>query len=153
MSRYAEKTSVSSERSRGEIEKTLVRYGASGFAYGTQSNLALIMFQMKGKRVKFVLPLPDLNSKSITHDGRGSKRSPQRQRDAWEQACRQKWRALALAIKAKLEAVESQITSFEDEFLSYIVLPNGSTVSQVVLPEIEKSYQSGNLPPLLGFGG
>lgn len=35
MSRYAETTSVSSESSRGEIERTLSRYGASSFMYGS----------------------------------------------------------------------------------------------------------------------
>ncbi|WP_242394821.1 hypothetical protein [Anaeromyxobacter oryzisoli] len=33
MGRYAQGTSVPMERSRAEIERTLVRYGASGFAY------------------------------------------------------------------------------------------------------------------------
>jgi hypothetical protein len=34
VSRYAENTSVSVESSRGEIERTLQRYGAASFAYG-----------------------------------------------------------------------------------------------------------------------
>jgi hypothetical protein len=43
---------------------------------------------------------------------------------AWKQAYHQRWRALALAIKA----VESGIATFEEEFLAHIALPNGSTV-------------------------
>lgn len=34
MSRYAENTSVSSDRSRAEIEQILARYGAEQFMYG-----------------------------------------------------------------------------------------------------------------------
>jgi hypothetical protein len=59
MGRYAEKTTVSSEKSRSEIEHTLRRYGATGFAYGWQSNRAIIQFEAKKKRVRFELPLPD----------------------------------------------------------------------------------------------
>ena len=33
MSKFAQDTSVSSEKSRGEIESTLSRYGATGFMY------------------------------------------------------------------------------------------------------------------------
>jgi len=59
----------------------------------------------------------------------------------WEQACRQKWRALCLAIKAKLEAVESGISHFEDEFLSQIIDPiTKKTVGELIRPELEQRY-------------
>jgi len=63
--------------------------------------------------------------------------------------CRQKWRALALVIKAKLEAVESGISVFEDEFMAAIVMPNGRTVSEEIRPRIAAAYESGNMPALL----
>jgi len=56
-----------------------------------------------------------------------------------------------LAIKAKLECVEAGITTLEQEFMAHILLPNGSTVGEVVLPEIEASYQNKTMPPLLGM--
>ena len=34
---YAHKSSVPAEKTRGEIERTLARYGATGFAYGTET--------------------------------------------------------------------------------------------------------------------
>jgi hypothetical protein len=37
VSKFAENTSVSAERSRAEIEKTLRRYGADQFMYGWES--------------------------------------------------------------------------------------------------------------------
>lgn len=52
----------------------------------------------------------------------------------YEQAGRQRWRALALVIKAKLEAVGTGIVTFEEEFLAHIVLPSGRTVTQDVTP-------------------
>lgn len=62
---------------------------------------------------------------------------------------RQRWRALALVIKAKLEAVEAGITEFEEEFLAHIVLPNGGTVGQFMLPQVATAYETGQMPPLL----
>lgn len=150
MTRYAETTSVSSERSRAEIEKTLQRYGANGFMYGTMDAKAVIGFELKRRRIRFDLPMPNPQDKRFTHtEARGTERHPDDAVRAWEQACRQSWRALALAIKAKLEAVESGITSFEEEFLAHIVLPGGQTVGKWIVPQIEQSYQNKKLPPLL----
>ena len=59
MTKYAENTSVSVERSKAEIERTLGRYGASGFMYGTSETHAMIGFEMLERRVKCVLSLPD----------------------------------------------------------------------------------------------
>lgn len=150
MSRYAENTQVSSEKSRSEIERTLTRYGASGFVYGWQGSNAVVAFEMNDRRIKFVLPLPDKTSREFTHtQGRGSKRSPEDVQRAWEQGARQRWRALALAIKAKLEAVASGITTLEEEFMAHIVLPSGQTVGAWMTPQIESAYQNKKMPPLL----
>jgi hypothetical protein len=131
--RYAERTSVGSDASRTEIERTLRRYGASAFGYGWEGNQATVMFVLANRRIRFQLPLPDPNDKRFTHTpGRGQRRTADAQEREYEQAVRQRWRALALVIKAKLEAVEAGISSVEDEFLSFIMLPNGATVGQWV---------------------
>lgn len=148
--RYAEKTVVGSDKSRAEIEKTLTRYGATGFMYGWQQGNAIIAFEMMARRVKFMLPLPDRKAKEFTHTpNRGTLRSPQQQEEAYEQSVRQRWRALALVIKAKLEAVESGITVFEDEFLAHIVLPDGKTVGDFMRPQIDAAYTHGSMPALI----
>lgn len=154
MSRFAANTSVSSDRSRAEIEKILQKYGATGFAYGWQGSVAIIGFQMRDRMIRFALPMPDKDSREFWFTPeRGTKRSPDAAHAEWEQATRQRWRALALAVKAKLEAVESQITTFEEEFLAHIVVPGGKTMGQVALPQLEHAYKSGKIPPLLGFDG
>jgi len=105
---------------------------------------------MRGKQIKFVLQLPDPNDREFTHTPtRGQRRSPEQQEAAYEQAVRQRWRALALVIKAKLEAVEAGITIFEDEFMAHIVLPDGRTVGEYMLPKIEETYTTGRMPALL----
>jgi len=154
MTRYATNTDVSSDRSRAEIEKTLQRYGADRFAYMTERTAATIAFEAHGLRIRFHLPMPDPMDKAfvMTPGGKRTRTAPQTYA-AWEQACRQKWRALALVVKAKLEAVESGITTFEDEFLAHIVLPNGQTVGQQALPKVREAYATGGNVPLLTFGG
>jgi hypothetical protein len=150
VTRYAEGTDVSSERSRGEIERTLTRYGAQQFMYGYDSTRAIVGFQINERQVRFVLPLPDRAARRFTHTpSRNTPRSAA-QRDAeYDKAVRQKWRALALVIKAKLEAVESGIVTFDAEFLPHLVLPNGRTVADEVVPQIAAAYQSHEMPPLL----
>jgi hypothetical protein len=69
-------------------------------------------------------------------------------RAAGEQPCRLK----ELLIKAKLEAVESEISTVETEFMTWMVLPNGETVGQWMMPQLEAIYQSGKMPPLLPGG-
>ena len=150
MPTYANKTDVNSERSRAEIERTLRRYGAHAFMYGTRAQLAAVQFEVKGRRILFRLELPDPADHIFHYSSTGRvKRTPSAAHEAWEQACRQRWRALALIIKAKLEAVEAGISSFELEFLPYTVLPNGTTVGDWVLPQIERALESGAMPPML----
>lgn len=148
--RYASETSVSTERTRGEIERTLTRYGATGFAYGWEGAVAIIMFQMSSRRIRFNLPLPDKNAKEFTHSPSGRQKRSQDEIDrAWEQGCRQRWRALALTIKAKLEAVECRISTLEQEFLAHIMLPDGGTVGAWMTPQIARMYETGKMPPML----
>lgn len=149
MGRYAQNTEVGSDRSRAEIERTLQRYGASSFMYGWEGERAVVAFKAHGRLIRFVLPLPERTSREFTHTPTGRPRAVTAQHEAYEQAVRQRWRALALAIKAKLEAVEAGITEFEAEFLAHIVLPDGSTIGQWARPQIARAYETGDMPPML----
>jgi hypothetical protein len=144
VTRYAAKTTVPVERSRNEIESTLARYGASQFLYGWDRDGAVIAFVVEPepgqkRQVRFHLPLPSRDERRFTHHSRG-RRTPESAEREWEQAARQRWRALLLVVKAKLEAVESGIATFEDEFLAYIMLPDGRTVGGWIGPQLEAAY-------------
>jgi hypothetical protein len=152
MGRYAADTEVPVDRSRDEVERTLKRYGASEFLYGWNADKAMIQFAMRDRRVRFVLPLPPKDSQEFTSYLRGGMRYQRAEGEAakrWEQACRQRWRALALVVKAKLEAVESEIASFEEEFLAHIMLPDGSTVGEWAVPQVAQAYELGRMPAML----
>jgi hypothetical protein len=150
MSKYAADTSVSSESSRAEIERTLQKYGADQFMYGWDGERAVVGFRMEGRQIRFVLDMPDRNDPEFWFTpARRNRRSEAQAYSAWEQATRQRWRALALVIKAKLEAVESGITVFDDEFMAHILLPDGSTVSEFMRPQVEAAYATGQMPSML----
>lgn len=148
---YAEGTSVSVEKSKAEIERTLTKYGADKFFYGWDGDAAVIGFRANALMVQFKLPLPDPNDDRFkaTPGGR-RRRSADQAYAAWEAECRRAWRALALVIKARLEAVESGIESFEEAFLSHIMVGNNETVGDRVIPEVKEFYVSGK-PPMLAL--
>ncbi|HWP59474.1 MAG TPA: hypothetical protein VNL14_16400 [Candidatus Acidoferrales bacterium] len=152
---YAKETSVPVERSRAEIEKLLRKYGADQFYSGWKDQAAAIGFRIKNRYCKFILPLPKADEKRFTHFKRGRSftswipRSPSAAKEAYEQEVRRRWRALALVIKAKLEAVESGITTFEHEFMAHFVMPDGKTFAEHAMPAIEQAYATGKVPALL----
>jgi hypothetical protein len=147
---YAEKTKVSAEKSRAEIETTLRRYGAEDFGYYSRKDAAYVTFVAHGRKVLFSLPLPDRTEKRFTtylsRGGDPYARTESSALAAWDQECRQRWRALVLAIKSKLESVASGIATFEQEFLAHILLPDGLTVGAWLAPQLDLAYRLGKMP-------
>ncbi len=121
-----------------------------GWDEGNGRQFDMIGFRMNDKLLRFVLPLPARDDDEFKYTPvERWEREEKAQQKLWEKACRQRWRALALVVKAKLAAVEAKITTFEEEFLPHIVLPDGSTVSDYMLPQVEQAYAIGKMPPLL----
>ena len=151
---FASATTVSIAKSKAEIERLLTRYGADQFAYAIEERRALIGFAVAARKVRFVLPLPAKNERRFTHRelkyGNEVERGEGAAIAEWEQENRRLWRSLALIIKAKLEAVASGIVTFESEFLSHFVMPNGRTVGEDIGPKLLEMHESGKQVPLLG---
>jgi hypothetical protein len=151
MRRYAEKTAVPADRSRAEIDRVLQRYGASGFGYQwerrevpivptpvygpktEQRDFAAVIFSFKDRRVRLDVPMPTAREAGTTQRA--------------EAGARQRWRALLLVIKAKLEAVESGISTLEQEFLANIVTESGRTIGDVLIPRLSDAVAAGRLLP------
>ena len=136
--KYAENTNVSAAASRDEIERTLTRFGASQFLYGWKDGAAVIGF---------------VDPEVIYTPERRTVRSKDQQEKVYEQMTRQKWRALAACIKAKFAAIEAGISVFEREFFYDTVLPNGQTVGEYLLPQVNAAYETGKMPPMLPMIG
>jgi hypothetical protein len=147
--KYAQQTQVPVDRSKAEIERLLQRYDATEFAHGWKQDRAVIQFKMQNRYVRFVLPLPTIGEFTKTATGKQRKAGTGAVTHAWEQACRQRWRALALSIKAKLESVESGIEEFESAFMAQVVMPNGKTIEEEIMPMIEQAYATGKMPNLM----
>lgn len=145
---YAKGTEVPADRSRAEIERTVVRFGGSEFAYATSQATAMVAFSVEDRQVRFVLDFPDPSSTEFTRTPTGKPRATTAARAEWEKACRESWRALALVIKAKLAAIEAGITTFEQEFLANIVLPGGQTIYANIREDLTQALV-GNPPSTL----
>ncbi len=148
---FAEDTKVPIERSKAEIESMLIRYGADQFVSGWGEAEARIQFRANERYIRFVLPIPKKDEARFTQHARYTwkRRSEAEAVKAWEQELRRRWRALALVVKAKLEAVQSGIVGFEDEFMAHIVMPDGKTVAEHARPMIAQVYETGKVTALL----
>jgi len=152
MPNYAENTTVSGERSVVEIQQTLLRYGARKIAHviDIEQALSTFMFNFHDRMYRISVRMPAL--KEFQQSPVGRRRSSDSAMKAFNQACRQRMRALALVVKAKLEAVESGISDVETEFLPYLVLPNNQTIGAYLLPQIDDIYRTQGMPKLLMEG-
>lgn len=137
--RYAQHTKVDADRSQNEIKLLLRKRGANSFVTGESGGNFLLMFEMRDRRIKFIVPM-------LT-PGRGVAETKAKAEN------RRRFRALLLVLKAKLEAVDSKIVEFESEFLAHIVFDgNNTTVGERMVPQIGKALAEKSLPPLLGSG-
>jgi hypothetical protein len=149
---YAERTTVTVEKSKVEIERTLTRYGASKFFYGYDGDFSVVGFYMRDRYVQFRLPSPVETDYVFAP---GHRRRTRKQLDeALDQARRSGWRSLLLCIKAKLESVESGIETFEEAFLAHIMVTDGKggsvRIGDEMIPQIEAAYERGT--PMLALG-
>lgn len=149
MRNYAEGTEVSVEKSKGEIEALVSRAGADAFASASKKGQAMIQFQLKKRVVRFTLPLPNPDDPSFARTPGGRRwRDEAGKYKAWEQSCREKWRALFLSIKAKLYSIETGIETFDSAFMAQIVMPNGKTMEELCVPMICQAYERGEMPDM-----
>lgn len=144
---YAKETSVPTSRSRAEIEDAVTRFGADGFMSGQDGRHVVVAFKAHGRQVALRMTVPDPAEFSRTPTGKA--RSASDAKAAAEKEDRRRWRSLALAIKAKLVAVEDEIETFESAFMAHIVMPDGLTVGEHIAPRIAHAYETGQMPPLL----
>lgn len=147
---YARHTEVAVEKSRAEIERLLSRYHCKSFASGIdhEAHRATVQFSAHNRIVKFEIGLPDpKDPRWRAMKGSYLQRTPAGVEKVVAQEERTRWRALLLVIKAKLEAIESGIATFEDEFLAHVLLPNQQTVAEYVGPVVAQIYETGRMPP------
>lgn len=121
---YASGTVVTERESRTELVGLLERHECSDVQCGlNQKGAAVVKFTYRGRMVRLLVPMPES----------GNRERPRR------------WRVLILLLKAKLEAVSSGISTFDAEFLSYIAMPGGVTVGQMMATKVSEAYEAGRV--------
>ena len=123
---YAETTKVPISQTKAEMERLLIKHGATAFGIAQDGQTASVFFRLNDRMIRFRVSVPE---------------GPQR--------ARSHWRALLLVIKAKLEAVATGIVTLEDEFLAQTVMGDGTTVGENIQPQIAENYRVGGAPRLM----
>lgn len=153
--RYAEGTSVEVTKSKADIEKLVTDNGATGFMSAWETtkkpHRSVVIFRLNERMLRYEVPLPD--PQVYHHSEGGRARSKEQMRSKADEEHRRRWRALFLIIKAKLEIVASseEEDSFDRVFLSDILLPDGTTAGDVLVPQLAQSYRDGKMPKLLSM--
>lgn len=131
---YAEGTTVPVAKTRAEVEVLVGKHGATRFASGwVNDHQAGITFALRGRLVRFVLALPRAEDADKVKLRAYPWRLTGERRAKWIDAeTRRRWRCLLLALKAKLEVVESGIATFEEEFLAHIVTADNLTIYEAL---------------------
>lgn len=124
---YAEKTKVTVSNSKIHIEALVRKHGSNDIGIMEFGGRVGVMFRLEGRNIRFSAPIPDN-----------------------EQARKALYRGFLLTIKAKLESAKAGIETFEEAFMSQIILPTGRTVAEEVAPKIAQAYETKSDVPLLG---
>jgi len=150
VTQYARNTNVSVTQSQIEVQAILRRYGANRFGTMEDEKSAYLMFEYQGLLIQIQINMPSKDDFVRTPTGR-PRNNAQIEREH-EQAIKQKWRALVLAVKAKLEAVESGISTIEQEFLAFVMMPDGKPLADHLVPNLKKIVETGSMPKMLTMG-
>lgn len=141
MSRYAEGTTVTVDRSRGEITGILTTHGVQRMAWATEPAGDTLTFELAGHRFLFRIARPtwaDLAGRYV------NTRTTDQQRAAVDAEWRRRWRANVLLLKAKLEFADGETSTVMRELMPYALLRDGRT--------LEEAITAGGTVPLLEAG-
>ncbi len=133
---YAESTTVPFEKSIAEIIGLVRKAGADQIGQMESRTAFTLQFKMAERMARFRVQFPD---QAAIERLTGPRSDPAKVEEQWR---RQRGRALLLVIKAKLESVESGVETFEQAFLSNVVLADGKTVYERVAEPIALEYRT-----------
>lgn len=152
MPRFAKETSVSRNKTKDEIEKLLMSYGARTIFMNdtNEQNVLFVAWKIEGKSYKFELPLPAPDDKQFTHyESRSGRRSKEKAHALWEGAIRQYWRIGKNYIYMLMEMMEACGMEFHEAFAPLLALHNGSNVWMTAATNAKEISHSGSLMALM----
>ena len=122
-----ESTTVPVERSQAEIRRLLVKHGAGRFEFGEAEHdgtrWAAIGFAAHGRAVRIRVPHKPIDRTALSRklQRARSKTAADLTAEMDEQEAKRIWRVLAWNLKARMEAVEEGVESFEEAFLAHLL--------------------------------
>ena len=134
--KYADGTTVSVERTIGEILATLKTYGCSTYAHAVANGIHQVIFAHGGNNFKISIKPPRIEEFVKTETGRSRKKEAINRE--YDQEYRRRARVLLIAVKAKLEMVNIGQSSMEQEFLGDLLLSSGRTMSEWAADELPR---------------
>lgn len=143
---YGKDTEVPFERSIAEIVGLVERAGADEIGQLMAKDRFTLQFVLGERLVRFRVTFP---TTAEIEDLRGPRQDPAKVAAQWR---RQRARALLLVIKAKLESVASGVETFEQAFLSNVVLADDRTVHERIAAPIAAEYEGQRPSQLLLVG-
>ncbi len=164
--KYAAGTKVPIDRSKVELDGLLAKHGSMQrvLMHDEEERRAVVGFSLAGRKYRIEVPMPEaVTAEAYPKDpkvkggylprprGFAAWAVERRQRwaqEAYQQACRERWRGLVLLVKAKLEIVRMGASTFEREFLADLVLPSGMTAAETIGPYMQRLIAEGYNGPL-----
>lgn len=146
--KFAQGTDVSILDTRIEIERILLRYGATGFMYAADDTQGVIGFKVNGRYYRFDLPIPSPDADQFRKTDSGRPRPREAAQKAYDDEVRRLWRSLTLYIKAVLEAADSGILELKDALVGQVVLPDGKLFGSYANKQIDEAIKVGGYPKL-----
>jgi hypothetical protein len=146
--KYAEGATTAVETSQMEARRLLKRYGADATRITDAEGRSALEFRLADRLIRFTVAAP--TAEECRHDSLGRWLPDRTVAQAQEREYRRRWRVLILRLKARLEAVTNEGVRVEEEFLANLVVrPDGATVADLLLPQIEEVYRTGQVPALM----
>lgn len=151
---YAEGTKVAVGSSQAEIMGSLAKFGVKQRAfYDDEEGQSAVGFSYGGLSYRIAVLMPRPEHDAFWHTAGGRRKNAEQARAAYDAEVRRRWRSLVLAVKAKLVAVDDEISTFEQEFLAYVVTGDGKTVAEHLIPALKQGAREGRIPASLPVPG
>jgi hypothetical protein len=123
-----ETTTVSVEKSQGEIRRLLSDHGATRFAFGEETDAAgvrwaAVSFTFAGYAVRLRVPHKPINEARARTKAAAARTRTYEDIAApmYEQEAKRIWRVMAWNLKARLVAVDEGVETFEEAFLAHLL--------------------------------
>lgn len=143
-----ETTTVTVEKSQGEIRKLLQRFGADNFQFAegrtaSETQAVAVQFVHNNHVVMMSVDLKEPDNAALKGKARRArtKTLDDFYAEHFAQEARRIWRVLYHSLKARMVAVEEGVEEFEQAFLAHLVDPsNGQTLWSRIEPIVTAGH-------------